>query len=239
MSAFEPPVAFRRKGGFMLTLWEIKQNVKNPGRCRKVPTAKYLQDVEEIVASRRIGKEAEVTAYQCGYAVYRIGKYATVFSIHSCGDYLYFSCGKILCIEEHFFDCQEWYVRLVLEGEDRVSRNRESQEQEKNISYSAVSEEWELIADLEKSPLEQIIMQESVGEMLELLTEKQRLIIRQFFFYRKTQKEIAKELGVAAPIISKTISNSIRQIRKKYPDIFQKNVSGSAQVEKGENVYAW
>lgn len=222
----------------MLTLCEIKQNIKNPGKERKVPTAKHLQDAEMIVVSRRIGREAEVTVYQCGYAVYRIGKYATVFPVHVCGDYLYLSCGEILCIREHFFDCQEWYVRLVLEGEDRVSRNRESQEQEKNISYSAVSEEWRMVAGMEQSPLEQIIVRESVGELMGLLTERQRLIITQFFFCRKTQKEIAKELGVAAPIISKAISSSIRQIRKKYPDIPKRNISGSAQAEKGGNVHA-
>ena len=130
-------------------------------------------------------------------------------------------------------------MRLVLEGEDRVSRNRESQEQEKNISYSAVSEEWGMVAGMEQSPLEQIIVRESVGELMGLLTERQRLIITQFFLCRKTQKEIAKELGVAAPIISKAISSSIRQIRKKYPDIPKRNISGSAQAEKGGNVHAW
>lgn len=90
-----------------------------------------------------------------------------------------------------------------------------------------------MVAGMEQSPLEQIIVRESVGELMGLLTERQRLIITQFFFCRKTQKEIAKELGVAAPIISKAISSSIRQIRKKYPDIPKRNISGSAQAEKG------
>lgn len=222
----------------MLTLWEIKQNVKNPGKGQKVPTAKHLKDAEIIVVSRLIGRDAEVTVYQCGYAMYRVGKYVTVFPVHACGDYLYLSCGEILCIREHFFDCQEWYIRLVLEGEDRVNRNRESQEQEKNISYSAISEEWRLMADME-SILEKIIVKESVSEILETLTEKQRSIVSQFFFCQKTQKEIAKELGVAAPIISKTISNSIRQIRKKYPDIPKRNIAGSVRAEKGGNTHAW
>ena len=84
----------------MLTLCEIKQKVKNPGKERKVPTAKHLQDAEMIVVSRHIGREAEVTVYQCGYAVYRIGKYATVFPVHACGDYLYLSCGEILCMRK-------------------------------------------------------------------------------------------------------------------------------------------
>ena len=42
-------------------------------------------------------------------AVYYLDKYKTVFSIHSCGDYFYQSDGNILCIEEAFFNRQEWY----------------------------------------------------------------------------------------------------------------------------------
>lgn len=222
----------------MLTLWEIKQNVKNPGEERKAPTAKYLRDAEKIIVSRHIGKEAEIMVYQCGYAVYRIGRYATVFPVHACGDYLYLLCGEVFCIRESFFNSQEWYVRLVLEGEDRVSRNRESQEQDKNISYSAVSEEWQLMEDGGPSPLEQLIVKESVGEMLGLLTERQRLVIIQFFFCRKTQKEIAGELGVASPVISKTIANSIRQIRKKYPDVVKSDIVPFLCEGKGGNAHA-
>lgn len=222
----------------MRTLREIKQSIENPGKGNKVPTEKYLLETGRLLVSRQMGADTGIHVFQCGYAVYKIGKYTTVFPVHACGDYFYPSCGKTFCIRESFFDSQEWYVRLVLEGEDRVSRNREAQEQGKNISYSAVSEEWGLLADMGQSPLEQIIVKESVGEMLELLTEKQRLIISQFFFCRKTQKEIAKELGVAAPIISKAISSSIRRIRKKYPDISQRNNSGLTQAGKGGNVYA-
>lgn len=222
----------------MRTLWEIKQSIENPGKGNKVPTEKYLLETGRVLVSRQMGADMGIRVYQCGYAVYKLGKHTTVFPVHACGDYFYLSCGKTFCIRESFFDSQEWYVRLVLEGEDRVSRNREAQEQSKNISYSAASEEWGLLANMEQSPLEQIIVRESVGEMLELLTEKQRLIVSQFFFCRKTQKEIAKELGVAAPIISKAISSSIRQIRKKYPDIPKRNIFDSAQMEKGGTVHA-
>ena len=223
----------------MLTLWEVKQNVEKTSKECKVPTAKYLQENGKTVACMRMSMETEIKVYQCGYAVYRIGKYVTVFPIHTCGDYLYPLCEGILCIEESFFDDQEWYVRLILEGEDRVRHNRELQEQEKSISYSAVSEEWNLLRNMEQSPLEQLIVKESIDEIMEVLTERQRWILVQFFFCRKTQKEIAKELGVVPPVISKTISNSIRQIRKKYTDIPSKKTASSVQAEKGGGVHAW
>ena len=199
----------------MLTLWEMKRIVENPGERKNVPTAKRLQDAGTVVASRRMGTDAEIRVYQCGYAVYQLGKYVTVFPVHACGDYLYLLCGEICCIGESFFDRQEWYVRLVLEGEDRVNRNRESQEQEKRISYSAISEDWKLLMDMGQSTLEQIIVKESVREMLELLTEKQRTVIIQFFFCRKTQKEIGEELGsVSQQAVSRLISNALQTMRR-------------------------
>lgn len=198
----------------MLTLREIKRTVENPGERRIVPTAKCLHDDGTLIVRKRMGKEAEIRVYQCGYAVYQLGKYVTVFSVHACGDYLYSLCGEIFCIREAFFDRQEWYVRLVLEGEDRVSSNRESQEQKKRISYSAISEEWNLLMDMGQSTLEQIIVKESVQEMLKLLTEKQRTVVIQFFFCRKTQKEIGEGLGnVTQQAVSLILANALERMR--------------------------
>lgn len=157
----------------MLTLQEVKQKVAIPEE-RNVPTVKYLQKRDAVFISRNMGDDATIMVYQSGYAVYRIGRYATVFSVHTCGDYQYPLSGEILCIGEAFFNLQEWYVRLVLEGEDRVFRNRESQEQQKSISYSAIAEDCMFMDGLGKSPLEQVIRQETIKELLESLTQRQR-----------------------------------------------------------------
>ena len=36
---------------------------------------------------------------------------------------------------EQFFENREWYLRLVLEGEDRLNRNHEEKERSWNVSY--------------------------------------------------------------------------------------------------------
>ncbi len=223
----------------MLTLQEVKQKVANPKGRGKVPTVKHLRNRDVIFISRSMGADAEVMVYQSGYAVYRIGRYATVFSVHACGDYQYPAAGEILYIQENFFNLQEWYVRLVLEGEDRIFRNREAQEQEKSISYSAIAEDCMFMDGLEKSPLEQVIRQETIKELLESLTERQRLIIVQYFFCRKAQKEIAHELGITAPLVSKTIAQTIRKIQKGYAELplnIQKKEEG---IKKGGKSCAW
>ena len=85
--------------------------------------------------------------------LYRVGKHTTVFPVHGCGDYFYESNGQTVCIAGAFFEQQEWYVRLLLEGEDRLMKNRETVCRGKMVSYHAVSEEWLFLADPELSPL--------------------------------------------------------------------------------------
>lgn len=223
----------------MLTLQEVKQKIEIPEEKGNVPTVRYLQKREAVFISRNLGEDATITVYQSGYAVYRIGRYATVFSVHACGDYRYPLSGEILCIGEAFFNLQEWYVRLVLEGEDRVFRNRESQEQQKSISYSAIAEDCMFMDGLGKSPLEQVIRQETIKELLESLTQRQRLIIVQYFFCRKAQKEIAHELGTTAPLVSKTIAQAIRKIQKGYAELPSDSQKKEVGTKKGGRSCAW
>lgn len=223
----------------MLTLQEVKQKVAIPEGRENVPTARHLRNRDVIFISRSMGADAEIMVYQSGYAVYRIGRYATVFSVHACGDYQYPLFGENLCIREAFFNLQEWHVRLVLEGEDRVFRNREAQEQEKSISYSAIAEDCMFMDGLEKSPLDQVIRQETIRELLEPLTERQRLIIGQYFFCRKAQKEIAHELGTTAPLVSKTIAQAIRKIQKGYAELPSNTQKKEDGIKKGGKSCAW
>lgn len=110
----------------MLTLQELKQVVSNREERRKVPSAKYLRENEVAVAKQRLMDCAEIIAYQTGYVLYCVGDYATVFPLFTCRDYVYEAERKIAVVEENFFDDQPWYVRLILEGEDRLWRNRET-----------------------------------------------------------------------------------------------------------------
>ena len=112
----------------MLTLQELKQVVSNREERRKVPSAKYLRENEVAVAKQRLMDCAEIIAYQTGYVLYCVGDYATVFPLFTCRDYVYEAERKIAVVEENFFDDQPWYVRLILEGEDRLWRNRETRE---------------------------------------------------------------------------------------------------------------
>lgn len=106
----------------------------------------------------------------------RSGFHAVVFALHSVDSYTY-ECTSIPAqtISLEFFENEIWYIRLILEGEDRIAKNMMKQEQLKTISYSAYVEDWEVLRCVDGC-LEQIIMRENIEMMLSALTDKQREI---------------------------------------------------------------
>lgn len=122
----------------MLTLQELKQVVGNREERRKVPSARYLRENDVAVVKQRLIDGAEIIAYQTGYVFYCAGDYGTVFPLFTCRDYVYEAGRKITVVKEDFFDNQPWYVRLILEGEDRLCRNREVREHNNCISVKCI-----------------------------------------------------------------------------------------------------
>lgn len=202
----------------MLTLSQLQRIVEKPGQEERIPTVKYLKVDSVPVISKHLGIDAEITVYSNGYVLYQVYRHTTVFPIHSCGDYLYLSGNCEVHIPKNFFEKEPWYIRLVLEGEDRMNKNQIKKEQDRTISYSSVSEEWKAVEDLRESVLEGLVRQEMVEEMMHVLTKKQRTVLQAFFLQEKTQKQISKELSLSCSSVYDVISQAIRRIRVKYLD---------------------
>ena len=217
----------------MLTLQDLKWIVKKPEKAGKPPTARCLLENGKCVVSMENGREIQLLVYQEGYALYRIGKYTTVFPVHSCGDYCYENDGQQICVDASFFERQEWYVRLLLEGEDRLAKNRETCHKGKVVSYHAVSEEWFFLSSPALPPLEQLIEKEQILELMGLLTERQRDIVILYFYYGETQWEIAKELGITT--VSQTLMAALRRMRDSQKEGFSEK---KADSKEGGALYA-
>ena len=200
----------------MLTLEELKGITEIPERRIKMPTAKNLRETGRAVAEKKLENNTWITVYQNGYALYHACGHSTVFSIHTCGAYLYVSSGISSYLPEQFFEKEPWYVRLVLEGEDRLDRNQRAKEQERNVSYNAISEEWEVMGNERENPLESLVERESRKEILRCLTERQKAAVSLCFFLFISRKEAAKELGISSPAVSTILSQAARRLRKKY-----------------------
>ena len=201
----------------MLTLQELKQITDIPGNQGKLPTARQLRESGVVITKERFGGEAEISVYQDGCVLYQTGKYSTVFHLHSCGDYFYISDGNTVHLPEQFFDREKWHLRLVLEGEDRLGRNCEERERSRNVSYNAVSEDWAAMADLSEPAIEQLARQETVEEIMQMLTEKQKTVVCGYYLQEKTQGQIAEELGTSRHAVRDSLIHAVSKIRKKYP----------------------
>lgn len=197
----------------MLTLAELKHFMPIPVLEENYPTAKYLKTHGTILMSKRIATNATISVYQNGYALYEIAGLATVFPVCACQDYSYEMEENE--ISEQWFEKEAWYLRLILEGEDRINRNLEARQQRKSISYSAVSEEWGVLSSLETTVLETTIRKETMRELLGLLTDRQKEVIVQYFWEQKSQSEIAEKLGVSHAAVSKILTRAINRLRKK------------------------
>lgn len=216
----------------MLTLRELKRIVDVPVKGERIPKAKHLKETGTPVISRRLGGDAQIEAYSNGYALYRVGRHTTVFPIRSCGDYLYLSGRHGTRMPESFFDKEPWYIRLILEGEDRMGHNLDEREQGRTVSYSSLSEEWVSAEEPEKSALELLVRHETVEEMMRILTERQRIVLRAFFLQEKTQKQISKELNISKASVYVIISRSIRRIREVYLEWYQSRRREKYQEER-------
>ena len=213
----------------MVTLQDLKWIVKQPEKEEKAPTARHLLEHGKRVVSMENGGDVQLLVFLEGWALYRVGKYTTVFSVHGCGSYCYESHGRQIFVDAAFFEEQEWYVRLMLEGEDRLMKNRESSRKGKVVSYHAVSEEWFFLASPALPPLEQLIEKEKIMELMELLTERQRNIVILYFYYGETQWEIAKALGVSQPTVSQTLMAALRRMREGQEEIVLEKRAGSGR----------
>lgn len=200
----------------MLTLRELKNMAETAPSGQKTPTVRELRSSGKLIAERKIGESAGIAAYWNGYAVYYAGRDATVFRIHACSGYCYDSGSSPCSIGGRMFDTEAWYLRLVLEGEDRLFRNLASREQDWNVSYSAESEEWgELYPAYPgaESALDSIIRAETVENLLSVLTERQRRAAVLFYLEQKTKRQVAEELGITAPAVSRILAKSLDRMR--------------------------
>ena len=208
--------AARGKAAGMLTLRELKNMAESAPSGQKTPTARELRLSGKLIAERKIGESAGIAAYRNGYAVYHAGRDATVFRIHACSGYCYDSGSSPCSIGGRMFDGEAWYLRLVLEGEDRLFRNLASREQDRSVSYSAESEEWgELYPAYSgaESALDGIVRAETVEKLLSVLTERQRRAAVLFYLEQKTERQVAEELGITAPAVSRILAKSLARMR--------------------------
>ena len=70
------------------------------------------------------------------------------------------------------------------------------------------------MVDKRQNVLEKLIIEEVIGEFMDLLTDRQRQVIHQIYFQQRTQREVARVFGITAPAVSKCISHAKQKMRR-------------------------
>lgn len=209
----------------MLTLRELRNLVTIPECPKRIPTAKQLiESGSEIIAKEVLARETAISVYVNGYVLYQSGKHYTVFSIGDCETYEYESAkGYPLKYELSFFENENWYVRLIMEAEDRLEKNQERIKAfHKVCSYDRLIEECGEIPSGEEDILESLSTNDLVKRMLGILNERQREIVYLFYFEQWKQKDIAEYFKTTQQNISDMI-NRVLRILYEYANQEEKN----------------
>lgn len=107
-----------------MTLKELQNKIERT-MGKALPTAAYLlAGNSHLVASRELDGGTKLSVYQNGFALYQIIGGSTVFRVDYCGGYTYFGRTEQTELSEDFFADTDWWVRLLMEGEDRLTHNR-------------------------------------------------------------------------------------------------------------------
>ena len=229
-----PPAPEGRKVADM-TLNELTGKVTRGRHRNRVPSPlELVRSRTFIVASERMGEDIEITAYHNGYIVYRRGDDATVFPLHSCGDYEEKDvCGRINVIPRTVFAEQPWQIRAFLEGEDRLVHNDNNYRAyydtlSRDASGGSYKENRYNVLDSdrgESDPLLILLKKEEeqneneicrLNRALEELTDNQRFVLHRCVVEGKMHIEVAEELGLTRAGVSDTLRKALRRLRKFY-----------------------
>ncbi len=208
-----------------MKLSDLKRIVPVAEERDKVPTIFSLVESDaSVVARDLINADTDVTVYSNGYVLYRAGDHSTVFPLHDCGDYRYEYGGQPpVIVPEDVFDSYNWSVRLVAEGEDRLEYNQKQKWKRTTCSYSGVSEDWALLADVRQDAETLMLEKEHraeqkvlAQELLRRLTEHQRFIVIECVMRGRRHKDVAKQLGTSRQAVTDALKKAMVRMRKEY-----------------------
>lgn len=207
-----------------MTLKELQNKIEKT-MGKDLPTAAYLRAGNSpIVASRELDGGTKLSVYQNGFALYQTEGGSTVFRVDYCGGYTYFGRNEQTELSEDFFADTDWWVRLLMEGEDRLTHNRNIKAERHESLFEGDSEAFYNICGTEQPMHEEIMERDRIDAMLSILTVRQRELVTLYYIDGLGIKEIAKVCGISFQAVSIALSESRKKFeknREKIKKIFE------------------
>ena len=205
-----------RKVVFMLTLKELKKIVKVADVEKRIPSVKSLKE-HKVVVKEMINADTTISVYDHGYVLYTAGNQSTVFPLHSCDDYEYVSVtGDNKEFNKEFFDNENWYIRLLMEAEDRMAYSQSKISTNHGVfSNSDVTDDAEIMRGSSKDFVDDVIDREILNALIKELTERQKTVLNLVYFEEMRQQDVAAYLGIKQQSVNDLLNRALKTMKKK------------------------
>ena len=200
----------------MLTLKELKKIVKVADVEKRIPSVKSLKE-HKVVVKEMINADTTISVYDHGYALYTAGNQSTVFPLHSCDDYEYVSVtGDNKEFNKEFFDNENWYIRLLMEAEDRMAYSQSKISTNHGVfSNSDVTDDAEIMRGSSKDFVDDVIDREILNALIKELTERQKTVLNLIYFEEMRQQDVADYLGIKQQSVNDLLNRALKTMKKK------------------------
>ena len=205
-----------RKVVSMLTLKELKKIVKVADMEKRIPSVKSLKE-HKVVVKEMINADTTISVYDHGYVLYTAGNQSTVFPLHSCDDYEYVSVtGDNKEFNKEFFDNENWYIRLLMEAEDRMTYSQSKISTNHGVfSNSDVTDDAEIMRGSSKDFVDDVIDREILHALIKELTERQKMVLNLVYFEEMRQQDVADYLGIKQQSVNDLLNRALKTMKKK------------------------
>lgn len=200
----------------MLTLKEPKKIVKVADMEKRIPSVKSLKE-HKVVVKEMINADTTISVYDHGYVLYTAGNQSTVFPLHSCDDYEYVSVtGDNKEFNKEFFDNENWYIRLLMEAEDRMAYSQSKISTNHGVfSNSDVTDDAEIMRGSSKDFVDDVIDREILNSLIKELTERQKTVLNLIYFEEMRQQDVADYLGIKQQSVNDLLNRALKTMKKK------------------------
>ena len=200
----------------MLTLKELKKIVKVADVEKRIPSVKSLKE-HKVVVKEMINADTTISVYDHGYVLYTAGNQSTVFPLHSCDDYEYVSVtGDNKEFNKEFFDNENWYIRLLMEAEDRMAYSQSKISTNHGVfSNSDVTDDAEIMRGSSKDFVDDVIDREILNALIKELTERQTTVLNLVYFEEMRQQDVADYLGIKQQSVNDLLNRALKTMKKK------------------------
>lgn len=200
----------------MLTLKELKKIVKVADVEKRIPSVKSLKE-HKVAVKEMINADTTISVYDHGYVLYTAGNQSTVFPLHSCDDYEYVSVtGDNKEFNKEFFDNENWYIRLLMEAEDRMAYSQSKISTNHGVfSNSDVTDDAEIMRGSSKDFVDDVIDREILNSLIKELTERQKTVLNLIYFEEMRQQDVADYLGIKQQSVNDLLNRALKTMKKK------------------------